>query len=1035
MALQKQKFTLNLIQGTDTKTNDQIDTSFKDMVNVVFDGDLTAKKMNGYDVAGSLPPSEYYSGIFTQGNELLTQSEKGTYKFFEQNASFSKIDNIGSTSVDKVPSYGEFFCAGAYFNLHVGFITRSTYTGGVITYNNSYVYTFTDKNGAVLNTVEKPVVISVSDDEPTAFKFLQIADYSSNSTSGNYFFVARTGANSKLYLDKYSYDVGTNTFTSSASVTFDGTGGRRSITWINMRSLDIYTDGQNLFMAVLDSGASSGEFYKIDFSTLSTLILNTTYAGAFNQGSLKIIERDSSTLWLGWCSWNDTVGVITAYLIVNVHNKSDLVQTLQTIVAAKDAEAANGKPFYSYKITSDATAKYFFSYSYTTSVNGASLATPGYTFDPFIACNSWFGTGSGGGIANDTFRPGVAPVGDVFEENGSYFALVLCSIGNTQTYHVVNIDNGAPVATFDYSAASPIAGTQIYNYNFFHWSNTLRHFYTLKKMYKENGVWYLPTKPKVDAQTQTNIIKTSLRTIDFSASKINQQLEMVGKSNIFNGQPAYYDGADLSELGFLQSPLIMGMVSDTTGGFLSNGTYQVLAIYRYQDASGDMFHSALSNISGATVPLVLSGGTSTQRLRFILYTPLISTKNNVEVMIYVKKGSDQFALNQSFFITPGNGLNSGPFDVYVKTYSTAISGSTIPDYYLYANGTFAAGGDYPTAPLPDSVAAAIYEDRVFTISRDDQNSIAYSQQRLQGYGLEFSKDIFYIDVYDKRGVYEDKLTSMMAMDGRLFIFKERSILYIVGSGPSRANTQNDLSSPQLVTTDVGCIAAKSLVLVPEGIMFMSDKGIYLLTRKLQVEYLGSAVERFNANTVTSAVLLEKVNEVRFTTLEGELLIYNYLSKAWSWFTDLPAAGACIWKGKYTLLLTDGRVLTESSTHKKIIDGVTQTEIVQTISTPWLRLDGEQGWEKVYEVLVLGTYKSPHQLKASVYYDYELYTDEEYLIDPLDASDYNLTVKPTNNEIESGVKTNGVYQFRIDMIRKNCQAFRIVVQDVPADIAK
>lgn len=1036
MALQKQKFTLNLVQGTDTKTNDQIDNSYKDMKNVVFSGDLTAKKMNGYDKAGELPADEYYSNIFTKGNELLAQTEKGVYKLYESLSQFKKIENIGSTSIDKLPSYGEVFCAGQDFDMHVGFFVKSTYSAaGTFSYNSFYRRTFTDKKGAVVNVIETEFsMASTGSNQNNAFRWVQAI------ASGNDFFVTRSDLNSKLIIEKLTYDSGTQVFSVAATAPFNGTGGRRNITFQGIRSLDIYTDGNFLYFATLDSGATTGELYKINYSTLATVILNTTFTASSGvpQGSFKIVERDANNIYVGWCSFNTgaTPGPANyAFLEINIHLKSDLSKTAENTCGVELCATGVQLPYFTYVILGDISVKYFYTVIAVTSDNGTNTATPGFTFFKFQKGGSFFGTPGQAYISNAmTYHPGVIPVSDIFEENGGYYALVLCSIGHEQIFHVINVDNGAPVATLDYSAVSPFKGTYLYNYNLCTWNSGDWYLYALKRPYKQNGVWVVPTKPKPNAGSDTTADPTYLRTIDFNASTINQQVEMVGKANIFNGQPAYYDGKEVSELGFMSAPFLQGCVSDLSGGFLSNGTYQILAIYRYQDAEGNVFHSNLSNIIGSGYELTLTGGSAVQRIRFNLYTPIVSTKDNVEVIIYVKKGSDQFSRNQSFFITPGqNPSQDASYEIYIKAYNAAPATSTIPDLYLYATSTFAAGGDYPTSPLTDSVAAAIYEDRVFTISRDDQNSIAYSQQRIQGYGLEFTKDIFYIDVYDKRGVYEDKLSALIAMDGRLFIFKERSILYIVGSGPSRANTQNDLSSPQLVTTDVGCIASKSLVLVPDGIMFMSDKGVYLLNRKLQVEYIGAPVERFNSNTITSAVLLEKVNEVRFTTLEGELLVYNYYSKLWSWFTDLPSAGACIWKGAYTVLLTDGRVFTESLTHKKIIDGTTETEIVQTISTPWLRLDGEQGWEKVYECLILGTYKSPHQLKASVYYDYELYASEEYTIDPLDASDYNVTVKPTNNEIESGVKTNGVYQFRIDMIRKNCQAFRIVIQDIPDDI--
>ena len=69
MALDKQQVSITLASGADTKTNSIISENFKDMQNVVFSGDMTAKKMKGYDLISSLPSGEYYSSIFTKENE------------------------------------------------------------------------------------------------------------------------------------------------------------------------------------------------------------------------------------------------------------------------------------------------------------------------------------------------------------------------------------------------------------------------------------------------------------------------------------------------------------------------------------------------------------------------------------------------------------------------------------------------------------------------------------------------------------------------------------------------------------------------------------------------------------------------------------------------------------------------------------------------------------------------------------------------------------------------------------------------------
>jgi hypothetical protein len=133
-------------------------------------------------------------------------------------------------------------------------------------------------------------------------------------------------------------------------------------------------------------------------------------------------------------------------------------------------------------------------------------------------------------------------------------------------------------------------------------------------------------------------------------------------------------------------------------------------------------------------------------------------------------------------------------------------------------------------------------------------------------------------------------------------------------------------------------------------------------------------------------------------------------------------------------MTSGKIYTESALHHKIVEGAVHTAIIQTISTPWLRVDKEQGWSKIYKTLILGVFKSQHKIKLEVYYDYETYISETYLLQPLASAQYNLVSRPTNAQLQDGTKINGIYQMIIDMVRKNCSAFRIVITDVPEDVA-
>lgn len=55
-----------------------------------------------------------------------------------------------------------------------------------------------------------------------------------------------------------------------------------------------------------------------------------------------------------------------------------------------------------------------------------------------------------------------------------------------------------------------------------------------------------------------------------------------------------------------------------------------------------------------------------------------------------------------------------------------------------------------------------------------------------------------------------------------------------GNGPDATGANSDYGDPTLITSDVGCINDNSVVIMPQGLMFQSAKGIYLLDQSLKL---------------------------------------------------------------------------------------------------------------------------------------------------------------------------------------------------------
>lgn len=944
MALEKKIISLDLVVGGDTKNNSQIDSGYQDMENVVFTGDMTAKKMNGFDLLYQLPVGENFSQITRRQSDLLAMSNSGAYKYQSNIQEFKKISELGSLKVESNEIHGKIIGFSTNYRLYAEYIIDGSLRLSFYSHDGILINQLLDNYGYNKYTMDKNT------------KILHIGDdfYVCNCEFGT-----GTGL---ISFNKYKLNTGTNEFE------YISTWGGHNTTLAIVSCLDFYSDNDIIYCIYGDGTTTKMmRWNSLTPATPPTLIVSF---GATIISNAEIFYRDASYLYV-------------SYLIAPAANP---VHKLSIVERA------------SMTILSTATLL-----TYTSINNGA-----GYNV-PFIACYPLSDStaiavafrDASSLIAGASGRASIlSPLGKIFLQSGNYYIPAYFYNYTNVTNVLMKIVDEIGVYTM-YPQCVSDSGNVKYQ------KPVHSGYLVLNSICTYDGDYYWTGYNPQGGNTLIRLV--------VNPSQQNNYIEIEKSNIISSGIMSYFDGSEFQEYAFLGCPQIVELIV-SGGGSLAADTYQFVAIYEYTDSLGNVFYSQMSQIVSAAT--AASG-----KVAVYVQSSIMTYKNQVNLKVYARKPGALFQLISSDVLVT---TSADQYDTYSFNFTT----------YLAATAEIAPYQDGSIQPelMTNSDYVALYADRVFTITKDDPISLSYSQMKLAYNGFEFNESTFIIDVLDKRGIAEDSIKGLIAMDGRLLVFKETSVLYINGFGPSRANTNDDFSMPQLITTDTGCTEPRSIVMMPQGVMFKSDKGIYIINRKLEAQYIGAPVERFNSYTITSAILNEGSNEVRFTTLEGKLLVYNYFTNAWSWFNDLPCISACVWNNKYTILTTDNKVFVENKTHNKIIEGVTQTEIVQKISSPWIKMDRVQGWEKAYAVRVVGFYKSLHQLKMKVFYDYELYASEEYLIDPLAESQYNIVTRPTNEDIENGTATNGVYQMVIDLIRKNCQAFRLEITDVPLDIS-
>ena len=482
--------------------------------------------------------------------------------------------------------------------------------------------------------------------------------------------------------------------------------------------------------------------------------------------------------------------------------------------------------------------------------------------------------------------------------------------------------------------------------------------------------------------------------------------EMANNLHIGGGFLWMYDGATPVEHGFHVYPEGLSAAGTGTTGH----NYQWVSVYEWMDNKGNTHRSAPSPVVSASYTAAITSSVGADiTVPTLRLTAKQNTRSPVQVTLYrtLDNGNVFYKVTSSYNDT---------------TVDTLKLNDVQPDSTIQGNNVlYTVGGEVENIAPNAVVNSSVYANRIILLDASNRLRLWYSKQVIPGVPVEFS-DLFTINV-DPRG---GPATAVATLDDKLIVFKENSIFYITGQGPTPSGDQNDFSSGYLISTDGGCIDARSIVLTPDGLMFKSRKGIYLLDRSLSTKYIGAEVEAFNSLDITSAILIPNTTQIRFTLSDGTALVYDYLFQQWSTFTNIAATDACVFQNQYTYVRADGKVLQETP-GVFADDGAT---IQLKLSTSWLSFAQLQGYQRAYGMWILGEYLGNHHLYADISYDF---VDIIAQTDDIDAKTL-LNVGAYGEDSPYGAGTpyggeNPLYMWGINFKRQKCSAVKITLYDV------
>jgi hypothetical protein len=496
--------------------------------------------------------------------------------------------------------------------------------------------------------------------------------------------------------------------------------------------------------------------------------------------------------------------------------------------------------------------------------------------------------------------------------------------------------------------------------------------------------------------------------MDFDDPDIGQSAQLGENLLINSGYLQCYDGMSIFESGFHIYPDHISLAS-VGSGVLPGGTYRYRVVYEWTDNKNQRHRSAPSFPVSITIS---SNNNIVITVPTLFITDRKSPRSDVVISVYRTTAAGTLYYK----------ISGGPFYNNTGSITTIITDTTL-DAALQNNETlYTTGNVVENISPPAGKFIERFKNRLFLAGLEDENSIWFSKEHQPNQAVEFS-DFFVITVDDTGGA----ITGLATLDDKLVIFKESTIFVLMGDGPLPTGAQNQFNVPQIITTDVGAVSNVSIVKSRDGLMFKSKKGIYLLDRGMNVSYVGADVEQWNDLSITSATVIDGLNQVRFTTAEGRCLVYDLFFKQWSTFTNIDAIDSKNWQGKFIFLKSSAEVWRE--TKGSYVDN--GQPIITSYVLSLMQFGQIQGLQRIYKINVLGEYRGEHGLKLELGYDFREFYEERFIVEPQGVL-YDSTWGDDTVWGEAGTAwggtADGVYQFQIRPRTQKCQALKLRVSD-------
>lgn len=493
---------------------------------------------------------------------------------------------------------------------------------------------------------------------------------------------------------------------------------------------------------------------------------------------------------------------------------------------------------------------------------------------------------------------------------------------------------------------------------------------------------------KIPVFTHAGIQLVQINTVDVTPTTV----EVDGILYASGSMLWAYDGQTTTEAAPLMYPdmrssVIAAGTASVSSALNENTDYSYRVYYVFHRANGSRVRSAAISVTKATG----TGGGSLNDSKLTLTIPTLGVTNWQDNSTEPSASSFVDCSIEVYRTLAGNTTN-----IYYRVSSPDPSTSTAINGYIYNNPNAASvtfvdemtdttaqskeidyisQGELENIPCPGPATLGLASNRVFAAGGAlPPGTVQFSKLHQPRAELAFNDALIVDNVPESGG----DIVGFGEINDTPVVFKEDAIFALAGGGPDNLGGSGTYNvSP--ITTDVGCANGNTIVRIPMGLMFKSNKGIYQLDQAFNVTYTGAPVESFNSQNLVGAHLVPDTNQVIFLASSGVSLMYDYLFNQWSTFTHYYGVSATLWgRQQYVFLREDGTIFVRNP--DSWTDGGTYYRL--KFRTGPVRLDEVvQRFHLFKRLMVLGEYFTPHKLQVGLLYNREPAPYEEWVWDP------------------------------------------------------